>query len=179
MVQEPNVDSVDPVDSRSPIMFVMPITRSASHRTLVPAFGRSLDRLFEESRARSSEAPALTPAMDVSESDTHYTVVLDMPGVTREQLKVSIEGRRVSAETVAAAAPAEPVATEATAAVAQTPKPAARVLYRERSEARYARTVSLPTEVDQTTSQAKLENGVLTLTLAKKVATGATQLSVS
>ena len=163
-------------------MFVMPITRSTAHRTLVPAFGRSLDRLFEESRARSTEAPALTPAMDVSESDTHYTVVLDLPGVTREQLKVSVEGRRVSAETVAlpvAAGPIEPVAGEASAPAAQVAKPATRVLYRERSEARYARTVSLPTEVDQTTSQAKLENGVLTLTLAKKVATGATQLSVS
>ncbi len=168
-------------------MFVMPITRSASHRTLVPAFGRSLDRLFEESRARSVEAPALTPAMDVSESDTHYTVVLDMPGVTREQLKVSVEGRRVSVETLSAetvavpvaAAPAEPVVAETSAPVAPVARPATHVLYRERSEARYARTVSLPTEVDQTTSQAKLENGVLTLTLAKKVATGATQLSVS
>ncbi len=163
-------------------MFVMPITRSASHRTLVPAFGRSLDRLFEESRARSVEAPALTPAMDVSESDTHYTVVLDMPGVTREQLKVSVEGRRVSVETVAfsvAATPSEPTAPETSAPVAPVARPATHVLYRERSEARYARTVSLPTEVDQTTSQAKLENGVLTLTLAKKVATGATQLSVS
>ena len=163
-------------------MFVMPITRSASHRTLVPAFGRSLDRLFEESRARPTEAPAQTPAMDVSESDTHYTVVLDMPGVTREQLKVSVEGRRVSAKTVAvpvAATPSEPSAAEASAPVAQVAKPVTRVLYRERSEARYARTVSLPTEVDQSTSQAKLENGVLTLTLAKKVVAGATQLSVS
>ncbi len=163
-------------------MFVMPITRSAAHRTLVPAFGRSLDRLFEESRAHPTEAPVLTPAMDVSESDTYYTVVLDMPGVTREQLKVSVEGRRVSAQTVAApvaAAPAEPVATETSAPAAQVARPANRVLYRERSEARYARTVSLPTEVDQTTSQAKLENGVLTLTLAKKVVAGATQLDVS
>ena len=163
-------------------MFVMPITRSTSHRTLVPAFGRSLDRLFEESRARSMAAPALTPAMDVSESDTHYSLVLDMPGVTREQLKVSVEGRRVSAETVALrtmATPAEPAVTGTAVPVAQVTQPATRVLYRERSEARYARTVSLPTEVDQTTSQAKLENGVLTLTLAKKVATGATQLNVS
>jgi len=39
--------------------------------------------------------------------------------------------------------------------------------------------VSLPTEVDQTTSQAKLDNGVLTLTLAKKVAARATQISVN
>ena len=163
-------------------MFVMPITRSTSHRTLVPAFGRSLDRLVEESRARPMAAPALTPAMDVSESDTHYSVVLDMPGVTREQLKVSVEGRRVSVETVsvpAMATPAEPAVTGAAVPVAPVTPAANRVLYRERSEARYARTVSLPTEVDQTTSQAKLENGVLTLTLAKKVVAGATQLNVS
>ena len=37
----------------------------------------------------------------------------------------------------------------------------------------------LPAEVDQTASNAKFENGVLTLTLAKKVATGATQLNIN
>ena len=42
-----------------------------------------------------------------------------------------------------------------------------------------ARTVSLPAEVDQSASQAKFENGVLTLTLVKKVATGATQLAIN
>ena len=43
----------------------------------------------------------------------------------------------------------------------------------------YARTVSLPAEVDQQASQARFENGVLTLVLAKKVATGATQLQIA
>jgi len=47
------------------------------------------------------------------------------------------------------------------------------------SSLRYARTVSLPAEVDQTASQAKFENGVLTLTLAKKVPAGATQLKIA
>ena len=47
------------------------------------------------------------------------------------------------------------------------------------SAARYARTVSLPAEVDQAASQAKFDNGVLILKLAKKVATGATQISIS
>ena len=53
------------------------------------------------------------------------------------------------------------------------------MLYRERGLPRYARTVCLPAEVDQAASQAKVENGVLTLTLAKKVPTGAMQISVS
>jgi HSP20 family protein len=118
------------------------------------------------------------PAMDVTESDTHYTVLLDMPGVTREQLKVSVEGRRVSVES-APANRAQSAATEGAPPAEGAPMVASRVLYRERSAVRYARTVSLPAEVDQSTSQAKVENGVLTLTLAKKVAAGATQISVN
>jgi HSP20 family protein len=58
-------------------------------------------------------------------------------------------------------------------------KTADRVLYRERPTPIYSRTIVLPAEVDQAASQAKFENGVLTLTLAKKVPAGATQLSIA
>ncbi len=156
-------------------MFVLPLSRAAS-RSAAPHFSRAVDRLFDESFDRcfgGAAAGARTPALDVSETDTAYIVAFDVPGVTREQLKVSVEGRRVSLETVDAAR------AEAAEGTADATKPTApRTLYRERGTARYARTVSLPAEVDQTASQAKFENGVLTLTLAKKVATGATQLSV-
>ena len=69
------------------------------------------------------------------------------PGCTREQLKVSIEGRRVTlTSAVAGDSAVKPEAQESAAAGA---KPADRVLYRERSAAAYARTVVLPAEVDQ------------------------------
>ena len=159
-------------------MFVLPLSRSA-HRSVSPQFSRVIDRLFDESfdrqvRGVAASTESRTPALDVAETDTAYNVVFDVPGVTREQIKVSIEGRRVSIETVdlPKAAPVEGGSVDA-------PKDAARSLYRERSTARYARTVSLPAEVDQTASQAKFENGVLTLLLAKKVATGATQLNIN
>jgi HSP20 family protein len=159
-------------------MFVLPLSRSA-HRSVSPQFSRVIDRLFDESfdqspRSAATSTPARTPALDVSETDTAYNVVFDVPGVTREQLRVSVEGRRVSIETVDL-----PKAEPAEGASAEAPKDAARSLYRERSVARYARTVSLPAEVDQTASQARFENGVLTLLLAKKVATGATQLNIN
>jgi len=154
-------------------MFVLPLAR-APQRAVAPQFSRFIDRLFDESLERVSPAvSSRTPALDVSETDAGYTVSFDVPGVTREQLKVSVEGRRVSIETVDAST-ATPDAGTDQAAVA-----APRVLYRERTAARYARTVSLPAEVDQAASTAKFENGVLTLSLAKKVPTGATQISIN
>jgi len=159
-------------------MFVLPLSRSVSHRAVAPSFSRVFDRLLDDSFDRhfgGSGDASRTPALDVSETDTHYIVALDVPGVSREQLKVSVEGRRVSVETVAVVK-SDDTAAETTDTGA---KNAPRVLYRERSNVRYARTVSLPAEVDQTASQAKFENGVLTLTLAKKVPAGATQLNVA
>jgi len=159
-------------------MSVLALSRGPSHRAAALSFSRVFDRLFDDSFDRhlgGSDNASRTPALDVSETDTHYIVALEAPGVSRDQLKVSVEGRRVSIETVAVSKDDEASTEKADA----SPKNAARVLYRERGAARYARTVSLPAEVDQTASQAKFENGVLTLTLAKKTPAGATRISVA
>lgn len=166
-------------------MFVLPLSRSsalARRAAVAPAFSTALDRLFDESFDRflgdaKAAVETRTPSMDVSESDVAYTIVLDVPGSTRELLKVAVEGRRVTlSSTVASDSAVKPEGQEQPVADA---KPADRVLYRERPAAVYARTIVLPTEVDQAQSQAKFENGVLTLTLAKKVPAGATQLSIA
>ncbi|KQY81093.1 Hsp20/alpha crystallin family protein [Pelomonas sp. Root1444] len=106
---------------------------------------------------------ARTPALDVSEDDKGYRVTVDMPGVAKEAVKVCIEGRRVGIET----------ATEEAA-----PTDGSRLLYRERRAARYARSFALPTEIDQGQSEARFENGVLTLNLVKRVAENGGQLTV-
>jgi HSP20 family protein len=162
---------------------------------------RAVERLFDDATERlfggaKAGSAAVTPAMDVAETDTTYQVVLDVPGATRDALKVTIEGRRLSIETVAEAATsqgaangtadaAKPIAVDAAQPAAEASDASAaapsreRLIYRERGIARYARTVILPAEVDQAASQAKVENGVLTLTLVKKVPTGARQISIS
>ena len=157
-------------------MFVLPLSHPAVRRAAAsPAFERSLDealaRIFSNSAPTKAADTTRTPAMDVTESDTAYSVVLDVPGVSKAQLKVSVEGRRVSIATTEAA----PVEVEVTGGVPATQ----RTLYSERTAARYSRIVSLPAEVEQAASQAAFENGVLTLTLVKKVPTGATQLSIN
>ncbi len=75
---------------------------------------------------------------DVQQDDKAWTVTLDLPGVAREDLSINIEGTIVRIETGAQAKRAFKAAYE------------------------------LPQDIDADTSAAKLENGVLTLTLAKK-----------
>jgi len=76
---------------------------------------------------------------NIEQDDKAWTVTLDVPGVAREDLSINIEGTIVRIETNAEA---------------KRPVKAA---------------YELPQDIDAEASGAKLENGVLTLTLAKKV----------
>ena len=151
-------------------MFFVPLNHPAAG--LSQAYGRSVSRLLDDSLFDHHLAPASanatdsrSPTLDVTESETGYTVTLDMPGISKDDVKISIDGRRVTVQ-------------------AQTPasddKPAAgRVLYRERAQARYTRSLRLPQAVDQAESNARIEHGVLTLTLAKRNANPAQSLAVN
>lgn len=147
-------------------MFLVPMTRSSAE------LARSFDRLFDDrlfdrflAPARAEADGARSPTLDVTETDREYTVRLDMPGVSKDDVKIAIEGRRID--------------VEATVTRNEEKKDGERVVYSERAATHYARSFTLPAEVDQAESSAKLEHGVLTLTLAKRGATKATQLTVS
>lgn len=145
-------------------MFAFPTTIAATRHVAPTSLTRAIDHLLNDRYPTEPSAEPRLPAMDVVESDTAFTLTLDMPGLTRDQVKVTVQARRVAIEAGAATA-------------AQAPE-GQRVLYRERRVPHYARTVTLPTEVDQATSSARFDNGVLTLVLAKRVPTGATVLNV-
>ncbi|MCX2861839.1 Hsp20/alpha crystallin family protein [Paucibacter sp. PLA-PC-4] len=137
-------------------MFVIPVSRHSAD------LSRHIERLFNTDQ----DAVALrSPALDVSETDAAYTLQLDLPGVAKEAVKIKIEGRRVSIDAEQTRA-AEKAAGE-------------RVLYRERSVTRFSRTLALPQELNKSDSTAKLDNGVLTLTLVKRQPDNAGELSVS
>ena len=143
-------------------MLLMPVSRSFSTR---PGTWRALDRLLDDSFFSSPSEASRSPALDVSETEAAYVVTVDLPGVSKDQVKVSVEGRRVT--------------LEAQAQVEAEKKDGDRVIYRERSATRFSRSFTLPAAVDQAASQAKLDNGVLTLTLAKKAPVGAAQIAVN
>jgi HSP20 family protein len=145
-------------------MFIVPSSRES--RQLNRLFDDTFDRVFAQVGLPSTEGVAArSPALDVAESDRVYTVKLEMPGVAKDDVKVSVEGRQVS--------------IQAQAQRNEERKDGERVVYRERSVASYARSFTLPAEVDQTEAGAKLENGVLTLTLPKRGARSAAQITVA
>jgi HSP20 family protein len=91
--------------------------------------------------------------MDVSETDTGYLVKAEIPGVSKEDLHVEIDGAKVmiTAETKKD----------------KEEKKEGRVLRSERSYGCSSRMFMLGSEVDRAKATAKYVDGVLTLTLPK------------
>ena len=147
-------------------MFFVPVTRES--RQLSRLFDDSFERYFgplTSGEGAVGSAETRSPALDVAESDRAYTVKLDMPGVAKEDVKVSVDGRHVT--------------VLAQTQHADEKKEGDRVVYRERSMSSFSRTFSLPLEVDAAETGARLEHGVLTLTLPKRGSRTAAQIAIN
>jgi HSP20 family protein len=101
--------------------------------------------------------------LDVTETDQAYMVKAEMPGMKRDDIKVSIQGDQViiSAET-----DAEQERTEGN------------IVCRERYHGRQYRSFTLPQSVDEDNAHASYQDGVLALNLPKKGGAGAKQLTI-
>jgi len=144
-------------------MFLVPVTRRSSD------IARTFDRLFDDrfffSAAEAASRAGGHAALDVAESETAYTVTLDVPGIAKDDVKISIDGKVVR--------------VEAQAKADSEKKDGQRVLYRERSVSSVKRSFALPVEIDEAASSAKLDHGVLTLTLNKRQPAPARRITVN
>lgn len=67
-------------------------------------FAPVLDRLFDDvvndENRRVHSSAVLTPACDIEETESHYLVSLDMPGISKEDIRIETKGDQlmVSAE---------------------------------------------------------------------------------
>ncbi len=102
--------------------------------------------------------------VDVAERNGAYTVTAELPGVKKEDIQVTIDGAQV---TLAAEVKREREASQEE-----------RVLHSERVFGKLSRSFTLPQEVDETKAEAKCREGVLELTLPKKVAAQRKQISI-
>lgn len=111
------------------------------------------------------ETPLADIKVDVTETDTQYTVKAELPGVEKDDIDVKIDGNLVS--------------ISAKVERNQELKEGERVIRRERYSGSVSRSFSLQSEIDESTATAQYKDGVLSLTLPKKAASERKRLTIS
>ena len=107
----------------------------------------------QEAPARSERrAQALVPPVDIVERDDAVHITADMPGVSREALTIEVDDGVLSLEGELRLAMPEGLSATSAEVRAQ----------------RFARRFTLSNEIDAEAIEARLDNGVLHLTLPKK-----------
>lgn len=119
---------------------------------------RELDRWMDETMGslawgRGENLRNWFPLTDVSETSEHLTLRLEVPGLTRDQIKIGVENNVL---TVRGEKQQETTAEDEN-------------FYRtERSYGTFERSFSLPAHVDADNVQASLDSGVLTIKLPRR-----------
>lgn len=102
--------------------------------------------------AEQDQQHAVLPAVDVFEDAAGITLLADMPGVSKEQLELKVEGDALLLE--GGVQPRTPDGLEA--------------IYAELRAPRYRRSFTLSRELDTTRIEANLKDGVLKLRIPKQ-----------
>lgn len=134
-----------------------PVPFTVRHAPLDGSFDSLVNGIVEDYFAPAKAKTIATraaPRINVTESEKAYVVEAELPGVTKENVKISVDGKQVTLE------------AEVKREVER--KEGEIVVISERTVEKFARSFTLTSEVDDLRTVAKLENGILTLTLPKK-----------
>ncbi len=131
-------------------------------------FSDPMDEMFKNFMSRPmrflEDEAGMQMRTVVSEDDKNHTIKADIPGVKKEDIKVSINGNRVSIRAETKKETEE--------------KQGSKVIRSERYFGKVFRAMTLDSDVDQETAYAKFSNGVLILTLPKKDGGASKQITV-
>lgn len=127
----------------------------------------ALDDLMRGFFVRPVNFEAAAPArlrVDVTENDRAYVVRAEIPGVKKDDINIAIDGNQVeiSAETKNE----------------REVREGEKVLRSERYFGKVYRAFALGQDIDEATTQARYVDGVLELTLAKKVPAAARRITI-
>ncbi len=132
-------------------------------------FGSVLTRVASLSRAMDDVfAPELSttwmPPLDATESESAYIVTVDLPGIARENIKINFD-RGVLSVTGTRESTTEKVNGD-------------RFHVRERTFGTFTRSLRFARDVESAKIEAKLDNGVLTITVPKAATAVPRQIEV-
>lgn len=131
---------------------------------------KHLNRIFGRTPARIEPDRELltmadwTPSVDISETDTAYMIKGEIPGVDRENVKVTIEDGMVT------------ISGERKQEKEEKDKKFHRI---ERSYGSFMRSFRLPDNVDETAVKAEFKDGMINVTLPKSAKTKARSIDVA
>jgi HSP20 family protein len=114
-------------------MFFAPVVRTRAMAPSLRSFDRNFERFVNDAFFGTGK-----PGFEVEQDEKAWNLSIEMPGIVREDLAISIEGSIVRIET------------------------------RAEAKRQYKAAYELAEAIDAEATTAKLENGVLTLSLAKK-----------
>jgi HSP20 family protein len=128
-----------------------------------------MNRLFEDATQRrvqtnsessdEFERADWTPAADIYESEAGYSILLDLPGIQRDDVQIDLDDNRLT------------VRGNREIAVAQNSRS-------ERPRGKFLRTFSIPPVVDQKTIDASYKDGVLQIKLPRRAAPSSQKIEI-
>jgi len=129
---------------------------------------RAMERVFDDpswlSRATGSEnALAFNPSCEVTEDKNHYYFKFDLPGLNKDLVKVEIHENQLT------------VSGERREEKKEDSK---KYHFSEVSYGNFVRSFTLPLAIDTEKVEAKFDNGVLNVAVAKTETTKARQVSI-
>lgn len=136
-------------------------------RAMTRSFPRSMEEFLRDFRPglalrEFEDMPSIR--CDVSENDQAYTVRAEIPGARKEDIKVDVNGNRVT------------ISVETQQASEQ--KEGDRTIRSEIYRGQMYRSFTLDQEVDDTKVEAKYSDGILNMTLPKKEARPAQKIEI-
>ena len=128
-----------------------------------------IDNLFKGFMVRplfqGSTAAAPQLKLEVSEDDKSYSIKAEIPGVKKEDIRISVDGNLVS------------ISAEVKKESEQ--KEGKKLIHSERYYGQVARSFTLDSEVDEAAAQAKYTDGVLEAILPKKQQAPAKRITIA
>ena len=125
---------------------------------------QQLDRLYEDASAPNQAVGAgVFPLINLSEDKENYYVRAELPGVKGEELDIQVSANNLA------------ISGERKIAAEQE---GAKYHRREREAGSFSRMIGLPGDIDSDRVDAKMENGILTIAVAKAEAAKPKQISV-
>jgi HSP20 family protein len=112
-----------------------------------------------------TDAPGWTPPVDLYETATDFILTADLPGLSRDQIDLSVDENRVIIRGERVGGPVD--------------MPCEQFHRVERGHGRFSRSFALPDAVDVSRVSADLKDGILTVRIPKTRGRGTSRVSVN